>query len=317
MARITTAALVFLVASTTTEAFAPSTTGSSFVQTRTAFVAPSASLAPRLPNTALQMNLFDRFSRVAKANLNSVLKTLEDPEKILNQAVEDMQTDLVKVRQSYAEITATQRRLLKQKEQADALAKDWYQRAQLALQKSNDGLAKEALTRRQQQLDEASGLQDQIDVQAASIDKLYEGMQMLESKIMESRSKKEQMIARARTASSTQKVNDMLGGITGKTSMDAFTRMEEKVEALEAAAEVSAEMGSIGGNALPGSAGSSIENQFKALEASSSVDDELQKLKGLLNPAPSSDGGASASGSSASASGVDDELEQLKKDAGL
>mmetsp|Transcript_21038 Transcript_21038/g.34797 ORF Transcript_21038/g.34797 Transcript_21038/m.34797 type:complete len:319 (-) Transcript_21038:188-1144(-) len=318
MTRITAAALVLLVASLrSTDAFAPSTTGSSFVQTRTAFVAPStAPLAPRLPNTALQMNLFDRFTRVAKANLNSALKSLEDPEKILNQAVEDMQTDLVKVRQSYAEITATQRRLLKQKEQADALAQDWYQRAQLALQASNDGLAKEALTRRQQQLDEATNLQDQIDVQAASIDKLYEGMQMLESKIMESKSKKEQMIARARTASSTQKVNDMLGGITGKTSMDAFTRMEEKVEALEAAAEVSAEMGSIGGNALPGSAGSSIENQFKALEASSSVDDELQKLKGLLNPAPSSDGGGAAKGSGAS-SGVDDELEQLKKDAGL
>jgi phage shock protein A len=215
---------------------------------------------------------------------------------------------LVKIRQSYAEITATQRRLLKQKEQSDALAQDWYQRAQLALQKGNEGLAKEALTRRQQQLDAASGLQSQIDVQAASIDKLYEGMQMLESKIMEAKSKKEQMIARARTAQSTQKVNDMLGGITGKTSMDAFTRMEEKVEALEAAAEVSAEMGTLNGNLLPGS--SSLEAQFKALEGSSAVDQELLKLKGLLNP-------ASGGGSTSSSSTTDDELEKLKRDAGL
>merc|ERR1712241_1639707 len=132
---------------------------------------------------------------------------------------------------------------------------------------------------------------------------------MGESKILESKSKKEQMVARTRTAQSTQKVNDMLGGITGKTSMDAFNRMEEKVEALEAAAEVSAEMGSIGGNALPGSAGSSLENEFKALEGSAAVDDELQKLKGLLNP--------SANSSGASGSNVDDELEKLKKDAGL
>ncbi len=215
---------------------------------------------------------------------------------------------MVKIRQSYAEITATQRRLLKQKEQSDALAQDWYQRAQLALQKGNEGLAKEALTRRQQQLDAASGLQSQIDVQAASIDKLYEGMQMLESKIMEAKSKKEQMIARARTAQSTQKVNDMLGGITGKTSMDAFTRMEEKVEALEAAAEVSAEMGTLNGNLLPGS--SSLEAQFKALEGSSAVDQELLKLKGLLNP-------ASGGGSTSSSSTTDDELEKLKRDAGL
>lgn len=215
---------------------------------------------------------------------------------------------MVKIRQSYAEITATQRRLLKQKEQSDALAQDWYQRAQLALQKGNEGLAKEALTRRQQQLDAAAALQSQIDVQAASIDKLYEGMQMLESKIMEARSKKEQMIARARTAQSTQKVNDMLGGITGKTSMDAFTRMEEKVEALEAAAEVSAEMGTLNGNLLPGSA--SLEAQFKVLEGSSAVDQELLKLKGLLNP-------ASSGSSSSSGAVMDDELEKLKRDAGL
>lgn len=253
------------------------------------------------------MNLFDRFTRVAKANVNNVLKTLEDPEKIMTQALEDMQTDLVKVRQSYAEITATQRRLLKQKEQADALADDWYKRAQLALSKGEEGLAKEALSRRQQQTETSEGLQIQIDMQAAAVDKLYEGMQMLEAKILESKAKKEQMVARARTAQSTQKVNDMLGGITGKTSMDAFSRMEDKVEALEAAAEVSAEMGSIGGKALPGSSGGSIESQFAMLEATSSVDKELEDMKKML-------------GSTSSASkkdDVDDELERLKKEAGL
>lgn len=256
------------------------------------------------------MNLFDRFSRVAKSNLNNVLKNLEDPEKIMNQAVEDMQADLVKVRQSYAEITATQRRLLKQKEQADSLADDWYGRAQLALQKGNDELAREALTRRQQQVDASSALQDQIDVQAASVDKLYEGMQELESRILEAKAKKEQMVARARTAQSTQKVNDMLTGVTGKTSMDAFSRMEEKVEALEAAAEVSAEMAGAGGNALPGS----IEKEFKLLEASSSVDDELARMKGLL---PGAKDESNKSSSAKSDPGIDAEMEKLKRDAGL
>eukprot|EP00978_Attheya_sp_CCMP212_P003685 scaffold7766_cov48-Attheya_sp.AAC.6 len=142
-------------------------------------------------------------------------------------------------------------------------------------------------------------------------------MQQLESRILESKAKKDQMVARARTAQSTQKVNDMLGGITGKTSMDAFTRMEDKVEALEAAAEVSAEMGT--GKALPGSAESSIEKQFAMLEASSSVDDELKRMKGLLGGSTDS-GSSSPSSSSSSASsdpGIDDELAQLKKDAGL
>ncbi|CAJ1961695.1 unnamed protein product [Cylindrotheca closterium] len=273
------------------------------------------------PTTALQMNLFDRFARVAKSNADALLKKVEDPEKIMTQALEDMQNDLVKIRQSYAEVTATQRRLMKQKEQCESMAQDWYQRAQLALQKGNEELAKEALTRRQLQTDEAKVIENQIESQAAAIDKLYEGMQMLEKKILESKSKKDQMSARARVAKSTQQVNDMLGGITGKTSMDAFTRMEEKVEALEAAAEVSAEMGSLGRNMLPGSEGASIESQFKALEASSEVDDELKKLKGLLGgssePSSTSSSSTSSASSAVSDPKVDDELEKMKKDAGL
>lgn len=294
-------ALVTSAALDNAAAFTPS----SFTPSNQNLIPTSTSNGARC-KSSLSMNLFDRFSRVAKSNMNNVLKNLEDPEKIMNQAVEDMQTDLVKIRQSYAEVTASQRRFMKQKEEADAMADDWYKRAQLALQSGKEDLAKEALSRRQLQVDKAAGLQDQIDSQTAAVDKLYEGMQMLESKIMESKAKKEQMVARARTAQSTQKVNDMLGGLTGTTGMDAFNRMEEKVEALEAAAEVSAEMGSIGGNMLPGSSGSSIENEFKALEAGSAVDDELENMKKLL--------GASTDDKDES---MDDELERLRKDAGL
>lgn len=263
-------------------------------------------------------NLFDRFARVAKSNLNNLANKLEDPEKIMEQALEEMQNDLVKVRQSYAEVTATQRRLMKQKEQCEAMSQDWYKRAQLALEKGNDDLAKEALSRRQTQTDEANSLQSQLDGQADAMDKLYDGMKILEKKISESKAKKDQMVARARTAQSTQKVNDMISGVTGKTSMDAFTRMEEKVEQLEASAEVSAEMGSLGGNLLPGSEGASIEAQFAALEASDSVDDELAKMKGLLSgssSSSSSDGGSDTD--SKKSADVDDELEKLKRDAGL
>jgi phage shock protein A len=224
----------------------------------------------------------------------------------------------VKIRQSYAEVTATQRRLLKQKEQADAVAADWYKRAQLALEKGNDALAKEALTRRQMAAEEATTLQQQIDVQNTSIDKLYEGMQLLEKKILEAKSKKEQMVARARTAQASQKVNDLVSGVTGKTSMDAFKRMEDKVEALEAAAEVSQSMGTLG--AL--SAGSDIEREFKLLEAGSAVDDELARMKqNLLSPSAASSSSSTSSSSTSSSTGsskpVDDELEKLKKEAGL
>merc|ERR1711959_256299 len=87
------------------------------------------------------------FFRVAKANANNVLKNFEDPQKVMEQAVEDMQRDLIRVRQTYAEVTATQRRMANSKRHLESQANDWYNRAQLALKTSNEGLAREALAR--------------------------------------------------------------------------------------------------------------------------------------------------------------------------
>jgi phage shock protein A len=154
----------------------------------------------------LHMNMFDRFTRVAKANANKLLEKMEDPEKVLSQAVEDLQKDLVAVRQSYAEVMATQKRMKSQKEQADALGDEWYSRAQLALTKGDDELAKEALTRRQTQVDTAESLASQLAIQEASLTKLYDSMTLLENKITEAKGMKDQMIARARTAKTATKV---------------------------------------------------------------------------------------------------------------
>lgn len=216
--------------------------------------------------------MFDRFVRVVNSNINKFISGIENPEKVIIQALDDMQSDLVKIRQAYAEATASRRRMEQKWLQVDAVANDWYSRAQLALRNGNEGLAREALARRQQLADQASSLKAQMDTQSVATDKLYEAMRTLESKSQEAVTKKEQLIARARTAKSLQQINDMLSGLTGNTSMDAFNRMEQKVESLEAAAEVSAEMGLLKFN-------DSVESEFRMLEQSSEVDFELQKMK--------------------------------------
>ena len=93
--------------------------------------------------------------------------------------------------------------------------------------------AREALSRKQQQVDASTSLDEQIAIQSDSLSKLYDSMTALESKISEARSMKDQYIARARTAKTATKVNDMLSSVSGTTSMDAFERMKEKVEMLE------------------------------------------------------------------------------------
>jgi phage shock protein A len=248
-------------------------------------------------------NLFDRFVRVAKSNVNKVIQSMEDPEKVLDQAVDEMQQDLIKVRQSYAEVLATQRRVQSQKEQQQQMADQWYQRAQLAVEKGDDTLAKEALTRRQSAVSKVADLEAQATAMSNNVDQLFDSVKALEEKIAQAKEEKEQLIARARTAQTTSKVNEMLSDVGSSSGAGAFDRMKEKVEMLETRAEVS--QGMLPGAKAPGS----IEDQFKQLEAGNAVDDELAALKGK-RALPAGDG-APAGG--AAKDPLDAELEAMRK----
>merc|ERR1712078_712385 len=94
------------------------------------------------------MGLFERLSRLLRANLNAFVSDAEDPIKILDQSVSDMQDDLVKLRQAVAMAIASQKRLENQANQAKEQTKNWFSRAELALKKGEDDLAREALSRK-------------------------------------------------------------------------------------------------------------------------------------------------------------------------
>jgi phage shock protein A len=264
-------------------------------------------------SSSLQMNMYDRFARVVKSNVNQVISNMEDPEKVLDQAVADMQNDLVKIRQSYAEIFATQKRSQKQKDEADAAAADWYKRAQLALEKGDEDLAKEALSRRQIQVEVADGLAATIEKQAVAIDKLYNSMTALDNKITDAKRQKDAMVARARTAKANTQVTDLLNAVGDNNSMEAFERMKEKVETMEAKAEIAGELAA-------SSSGSSVnlEDRFKALESGNAVDDELAKMKAMkaLPGAEAEAGEPKELPAEVELSELDEEYEKLKKELG-
>ena len=219
------------------------------------------------------MGLIDRILRVIRANLNALIGQAEDPEKILEQTVMNMQEDLVQLRQAVAQAIATQKRTQRQAAQAQSNAEEWYRRAQLALQQGNEGLAREALTRRSSYLETATGLTSQIEQQNTVVGRLKKDMQTLESKISELRTKKDMYIARARSAGATQRLNEMLSGVNTNSSLNAFERMEEKVLQLEAHNEAIAQLGT-----------DDLQKQFTALEASSDIDAELAAMKAKLPP---------------------------------
>lgn len=265
---------------------------------------------------SLKMNIADRFFRVVKSNVNALLSNLEDPEKILDQAVNDMQNDLVKIRQSYAEISATQKRMEKQKEQAVKMGDEWYKRAQLALSKNDEELAREALSRRQVQVTIAEDLQKGMSTQSAAIEKLYTSMTQLDAKILDAKRQKDTYVARARTAKTSVQVNDMLSSMSGagSNSMEAFERMKVKVESLEAQAEVAGELAA----SSSGASSPSMEERFKALEGSSRVEDELEKMRRQLPGSVTAEQPKPImSLPAASMSEVDIEYERLKKELGM
>ncbi len=218
------------------------------------------------------MGFFDRLGRLIRANLNHLISQAEDPEKILEQTVIDMQDDLIKLRQAVAQAIATQKRTERQYSQADSMTKDWYQRAQLALQKGEETLAREALTRRQSYQETAVALKTQIDQQATIVTQMKQNMVKLEQKLVEAKTKKDMYIARARAAKSSQQLNEIMGKFGNNSAFTAFERMEEKVLELEAKSQAIAELSS-----------NTLEQQFATLESGDAIDAELAAMKTQLS----------------------------------
>ncbi|CAL5363086.1 unnamed protein product [Camellia sinensis] len=210
-----------------------------------------------------RMNLFDRFARVIKSYANSIVSSFEDPEKILEQTVLEMNDDLTKMRQATAQVLASQKRLENKYKAAQEASEEWYKRAQLALGKGDEDLAREALKRRKSYADNANTLKAQLDQQKNVVDNLVSNTRLLESKIQEAKSKKDTLKARAQSAKTATKVSEMLGNVNTSSALSAFEKMEEK----EALNQLTTD---------------DLEGKFALLE-SSSVDEDLANLKKELS----------------------------------
>jgi phage shock protein A len=255
------------------------------------------------------MGLFDRVSRVVRANMNDMVSKAEDPEKILEQAIIDMQEDLVQLRQAVASAIASQKRTQQQYNQAQTEANNWQQRAQLALQKGDENLAREALSRKKTYADTSNSLKAQLDQQNGSVDTLKRNLIALEGKISEAKTKKDMLKARASAAKANEQLQNTVGRMGTGSAMSAFERMEDKVLQMEARSQAAAEL-----------AGSSLEQQFAMLESGSGVDEELAAMKAqLLGGAPQAQAQLPGTATSEPApaapkdAAVDAELEKLKQ----
>ena len=252
------------------------------------------------------MGLFGRLGTLIRSNINELINRAEDPEKMLNQVLADMKTQLVEAKKQVAVAIADEKRIKKQHEQELAKAQEWERKAMLAVRAGNDDLARAALARKAEHDELAATYKEQWEAQKQAVEQLKEALRGLDGKIEEAKRKRNILVSRQKRAQAQATINKTLAQLNTSDGHDStFARMDERVTQLEAEAEASAEIG----GALPEA---TLESQFKALEAGSSVDSELEALKQKMALGTGSSAAQKAIGSAANAkpSSMDPEVER-------
>ncbi len=224
------------------------------------------------------MGFFDRISQLLRSNINDLISRAENPEKMLNQMILDMKSQLAKAKQQVASAIADEKKLRADAESSRKQAEDWERRAMLAVQEGRDDLAKQALMRFNEHMQGAQQLHETWQRQKAETEALKNSLRQLNDKIEEAKRKKNILIARAKRAEAQQRIQETMAGLSDKSAFESFERMAEKIEATErkalAAAELNAEF-----------EGDDLDDQFMALEYHGNADQQLLELKekmGLL-----------------------------------
>lgn len=227
------------------------------------------------------MGVFTRLGTLLKSNINDLISRAEDPEKILNQLILDMREQLIEAKKQVAVAIADEKKLRKQFDNELHLAREWEKKAMLAVRAGRDDLAMEALQRKEQHENLTNEYRKQWETQKQATDQLRSALRQLHAKIEEAKRKKELLIARQRRAEAQKRIQETMRGFGDTSAFDAFDKMAEKVESMEAEAEAQAELAEEmdGGN---------LDDRFRELEADTGANEALLALKqkmGMAAPA--------------------------------
>jgi len=214
------------------------------------------------------MALLERVGTLVRANLNDLIDKAEDPEKMIKQVILDMQNQLLQVKTQVAISIADQHLLeKKQKENEDKNA-EWVRKAELAVDKKQDDLARAALERSVSYKQMSESFHQQIADQRTQVENLKTALQKLEQKLAEAEAKSDMLVAQHRRARALGKASDAQIAIGDDSKVAAFDRMQRKVMHSEATSQAKSEMAS-----------NNVEDRLAALEKEDHIDKLLAALK--------------------------------------
>lgn len=216
------------------------------------------------------MGIFDRMSRLIRANVNDVLDRAEDPEKMIDQILRDMDSNMRTARTQVAAMIAQEKELEADLQETQQLASEWGAKAQRAVAAGKDDLAREALRRKRDMDENAAVYSQQHQIQLQTVSKLKDQLRQLESKYQQTLSQRDSLIARQKRAQATRQVTQMASTVS-LTPLDASSeldRMERKIRATESEALALGEMQN-----------NSYDEQFRELDYDVDIEKELEALK--------------------------------------
>lgn len=213
------------------------------------------------------MGIFSRISDIINANINALLDSAENPEKMIRLVIQEMEETLVEVRTNSARILAEKKELLRRNERLQKQAEDWQRKAELALSKDREDLAKAALVER-------STLNDLIEVVGLdlrklddTLERLTDEIEKLQQKLNDAKARQKVMLMRTRATQSRVSVSQRLNDRAYDDAMGKFDYFEQKIEKMEGQIEAD----NLGRSNLHG--------EFEELEIEDKIDQELQALK--------------------------------------
>jgi phage shock protein A len=216
------------------------------------------------------MSIFSRFTDIVNSNLNALLDKAEDPQKMVRLIIQEMEDTLVEVRSTSAKTIANKKDIAQQIDKLHAQASDWEAKAELAITKDREDLAKAALQERNKCAEAADALTKELDVVESQLSKLLEETTQLQAKLADAKARQKTILLRKSTASSRLDVKKTLDSAKVEDVMGRFEQYERKINDIEAQVDAY-DLGQ-----------KSLNDEFAELAADDKINDELAALKARL-----------------------------------
>ncbi|HYR89369.1 MAG TPA: PspA/IM30 family protein [Terriglobia bacterium] len=214
------------------------------------------------------MALLERVSALIRANLNDLIDRAEDPQKMLKQVILDMQNQMLQVKTQVAIAVADEHLLRKKQKENEDKHTEWMRKAELAVDKKQDDLARTAIERGMGYKNLAQDFGEEIEHQKAQVENLRSAMRKLEQKLTEAQAKSELLIAKHRRSRALRKASQARMAAHDGSKMGTFDRMKNKVHSEEAMGQALAEM-----------ANDNVEEKLDSLNRTDEIERLLADLK--------------------------------------